>query len=76
MSDGHPRIAFIGAGSTTFTRMLLGDILSYPELRGATIALHDIDPERLETAEGVARLTAREAGAAPVIEAHIGRAHV
>jgi alpha-galactosidase len=70
MSDGHPKITFIGAGSTTFTRMLLGDILSYPELRGAAISLHDIDPERLETAEGVARLTAREAGAAPAIEAH------
>ena len=70
MSDGHPKIAFIGAGSTTFTRMLLGDILSYPELRGAAISLHDIDPERLETAEGVARLTAKEAGATPSIEAH------
>jgi alpha-galactosidase/6-phospho-beta-glucosidase family protein len=40
------RIAFVGAGSVEFTRDLLGDILSFPELAGATIALHDIDPER------------------------------
>ncbi len=68
--NAAPKITFIGAGSATFTRMLIGDILSYPELRGATISLHDIDPERLETAAGVARVTAEEAGAAPGIEAH------
>ena len=41
--------------------MLIADILGYPELREATISLHDIDPERLETAEGVARAIARPA---------------
>jgi alpha-galactosidase len=71
-TDG-PRITFIGAGSATFTRMLIGDILSYPELRGATLSLHDIDSERLETAAGVARVTAEEAGATPAIEAHADR---
>src|SRR5919206_480657 len=50
-----PRIAFIGAGSVEFTRKLLADVLSFPELAGSEIALHDIDPERLETAEAVAR---------------------
>ena len=69
-----PRITLIGAGSATFTRMLLGDILSFPELHGASIALHDIDPERLETAEGVARWTAANAGATPAITAHADRA--
>jgi alpha-galactosidase len=68
-----PKITFIGAGSATFTRMLIGDILSYPELREATISLHDIDPERLETAEGIARVTANEAGTSPRIEAHADR---
>ncbi len=33
-----------------FTKNLLTDILKFTELRGAAIALHDIDPERLETA--------------------------
>ena len=27
-----PRIAFVGAGSTVFTRNLVGDVLSLPEL--------------------------------------------
>jgi alpha-galactosidase len=73
MNPASPKITFIGAGSATFTRMLIGDILSYPELRGATLSLHDIDEERLATAEGVARVTAQEAGAAPAIEAHLDR---
>ena len=58
------RIAFIGAGSIEFTRDLLGDLLSFPELAGADIALHDIDPERLATAEAMARWTADQLGAA------------
>jgi alpha-galactosidase len=73
MNSVSPKITFIGAGSATFTRMLIGDILSYPELRGATLSLHDIDSERLETAAGVARVTAEEAGASPAIEAHADR---
>ena len=51
------RIAFIGAGSVEFTRNLLGDLLTFPELADATIALHDIDSERLATAEAMARWT-------------------
>ena len=42
-----PRIAFIGAGSLGFTRALVRDLLTYPRLRGATLALMDIDAERL-----------------------------
>jgi alpha-galactosidase len=67
------RIAFVGAGSVEFTRDLLGDILTFPELGGATIALHDIDPERLEAAEAMARWTARELAAPATIEAHLDR---
>jgi alpha-galactosidase len=67
------RIAFIGAGSVVFTRNLLGDIFSFPALRDAEIALHDIDGGRLESAEGMARLVARERGAAPRISAHADR---
>ena len=55
-----PRIAMIGAGSVVFVKNLLTDILSLPELRRCTIALHDIDAERLETAEGIARRAAEQ----------------
>lgn len=41
------KIAFIGAGSFGFTRGLVKDILSFPELSDCTLALMDIDPERL-----------------------------
>jgi len=41
------KIAFIGAGSFGFTRGLVKDILSFPALSDCTLALMDIDPERL-----------------------------
>lgn len=44
------KIAFIGAGSLGFTRGLVRDVLSFPLLQDATLALMDIDPERLEFA--------------------------
>jgi alpha-galactosidase len=66
-------IAFLGAGSVVFTRELLADILAFDELKGVTLALHDIDPERLETAEAIARKTAEQLGAAPVITTSLDR---
>jgi len=68
-----PKIAFIGAGSTVFAKNLLGDILSFPELSGATISLHDIDAERLRTSEVVARRVAATLEARPAIEATADR---
>jgi alpha-galactosidase len=67
------RIVLIGAGSVEFTRNLLGDFLSYPELHDATFALHDIDADRLATAERMAHWTAGVLGATPRIEAHLDR---
>jgi alpha-galactosidase len=63
----------VGAGSVVFTKNLLGDILAYPELRDAEIALHDIDPDRLETAASMAAMVARELGALPVVSTHLDR---
>ena len=42
------KIAFIGAGSFGFTRGLVRDILTFPELADSTLALMDIDRERLD----------------------------
>ncbi len=44
------KITFIGAGSLGFTRELVRDILTFPLLKDATLALMDIDAERLEFA--------------------------
>src|SRR3954447_20638385 len=67
------RIVLVGAGSVEFTRNLLGDFLSYPELRDAEIVLHDIDPDRLRTAQRMAEWTAGALGATPRIEASLDR---
>ena len=67
------RIVFIGAGSVEFTRNLLGDILTFPELADATIVLHDIDPERLETAAAMARWTNGAVEGRAAIETHLDR---
>jgi len=67
------RIVLVGAGSVEFTRNLLGDFLSYPEQRDATIVLHDIDPELLSTAAQMAHWTAGALGAKPRIEASLDR---
>ena len=51
------KIAFIGAGSLGFTSELVRDILTFPLLEDATLALMDINTERLEFAnQAVAKL--------------------
>ena len=67
------KIAFIGAGSVVFTKNLLTDVFKFPELRGTTVALHDIDPERLETAGMTARWTSGQLGAGATVEEHLDR---
>jgi alpha-galactosidase len=45
------KVTFIGAGSLGFTRGLVRDILTFPTMHDATIALMDIDPQRLSFAK-------------------------
>ena len=59
------RIAFIGAGSVVFTSNLLGDILAFDELADTEIVLHDIDADRLATAEGARTQRRQDARRAP-----------
>jgi alpha-galactosidase len=67
------RVAFVGAGSVEFTRDLVRDIFSFPELHEIELTLHDIDEGRLATAEQVARLGAARHGAHPTIRASLDR---
>lgn len=69
----HPKIAFIGAGSVVFTQGLLADLFAFPELKGAHIALHDIDPERLTTAQAAASYIAEHLGAHATVTGHADR---
>jgi alpha-galactosidase len=74
MASKQPvKIALIGAGSTVFTRNLLGDILGYPEFADAKIALHDIDERRLELSALVATNLAGHFHASPQIVATTDR---
>ncbi len=66
----NPRIAFIGAGSTVFMKNIIGDILQRPALSGATIALMDINPERLAESEIVASKLVATLGVPAGIETH------
>ena len=47
------KIVFIGAGSCGFTRGLVRDLLTFPSMRDAEIALVDINKERLNYARRV-----------------------
>jgi alpha-galactosidase len=65
------KITIIGAGSVEFTRNVLADLTSYRELHGdLTIALLDIDPERLDYANRAARQVVEVASAGYRVEAH------
>jgi alpha-galactosidase len=68
-----PRIAFVGAGSTVFTRNLIGDVLAQPELAGSTFALMDIDAGRLETSRKAAEELVAAHGAEAAVEATLDR---
>ena len=64
------KIAFIGAGSFGFTRGLVRDILTFPALADSTLALMDIDEERLNFIKaGVDRIVAAGNYPAKVISA-------
>lgn len=68
-----PKIALIGAGSVVFAKNLIGDILLFPELADAHIALMDIDAERLQTAQRMTEKVATATKSTPTISAHTDR---
>jgi alpha-galactosidase len=67
------KIAFIGAGSTVFMKNIVGDVLHKPALRGATLALMDIDAKRLEESALVARKLVASLGAPATVETHMNQ---
>ncbi|MES0361007.1 MAG: alpha-glucosidase/alpha-galactosidase [Anaerolineales bacterium] len=68
-----PKITFIGAGSTVFAKNLIGDLLSFPDLREVTISLHDLDVKRLDTTELIAQRISDSLNVNPVIETSTDR---
>lgn len=68
-----PRIAFIGAGSTIFAKSVLGDCILTPEIKDLEIALHDIDPVRLDDCKNMLTNIAANVGREVKIEAYLDR---
>jgi alpha-galactosidase len=56
------KISLIGAGSATFARRLLQDIVCVPELSDSTISLMDTNPERLALMSKYANKLVRDTG--------------
>jgi alpha-galactosidase len=67
------KIVIIGAGSHTFSKKLITDTLSYPELRNGTITLMDIVEEPLELIAAFARKLAAQQGFKTKIESTTDR---
>ncbi|WP_276255396.1 alpha-glucosidase/alpha-galactosidase [Halomontanus rarus] len=67
------KIAFIGAGSISFTRRLVRDILSFPELQESTLALMDIDEDRLEKSRAMTQVLVDEHDLPTTVEATTDR---
>jgi alpha-galactosidase len=78
VKQNHPKgavymkITFLGAGSTIFARNVLGDCMCSPVLRGADIALYDIDAGRLEESRRILSAINRGLGGHSKITAYHG----
>jgi len=68
------KIAFIGAGSLGFTRNLVRDILTFPLMTDAEIALMDINEERLDFARRAAERIVAEGKYPAKVTATLDRA--
>lgn len=67
------RISIIGAGSAVFSLGLIRDLALTPNLAGSTVSFMDIDEQRLQAVQRLARRYADEIGAQLTLEATTDR---
>jgi alpha-galactosidase len=67
------KIVLIGAGSAMFTQGLVADMIQSPDLGPWELGLVDIDPQALETAEGLSRRMVEARGAEITVSAATDR---
>ena len=68
------KVSIIGAGSVEFTRNVVTDLCSFPELHGSLeLSLHDVDPDRLRYAESLVRRIDEQSGSGAVVSADLDR---
>ena len=68
-----PKITIIEAGSLIFSRQLIWDILSFPQLSDGRISLMDIDRERLNLIAHLAQKVVEDKGWGAKIESTLDR---
>jgi alpha-galactosidase len=68
-----PKIVLIGAGSHVFSRHLITDIVSYPDLRDCTISLMDVAQDPLDLITAFARKLVHQHGFNTKIESTTNR---
>lgn len=66
------KITFLGAGSTVFSKNVLGDCLLTDSLKNIDIALYDIDPDRLEESYTVISTINKTYGKGAKIKKYLG----
>jgi alpha-galactosidase len=67
------KIVLLGAGSHTFSRNLITDVVSYPELRDSTITLMDIEKEPLDLIDSFGKRLVKQYGFNTKIESTLDR---
>lgn len=67
------KVAILGAGSVGFTRTLVRDILTVPELQDTRFSFHDINAHNLSMVEQLVRRDIESAGLPATIEAQLDR---
>ena len=67
-----PKITLMGAGSTVFAKNVLGDSMMTPALAESTIALYDIDSQRLQDSRMMLENINRNNGNKARVEAYLG----
>ena len=68
------KVAFIGAGSVEFTRNVVTDLCTSPELNGdLDLALHDVSAERLAHAQALATRIVAQTGSGASVTASADR---
>ena len=70
------KIVLVGAGSAMFTQGLVADMILSPDMGPWELGLVDIDPQALETAEGLSRRMVEARGADIAISASTDRRDV
>src|SRR5258707_13000932 len=70
------KVTMVGAGSAVFARQIITDVLAVDGLDSRTVALVDIDAERLELARAIAQKLVELSGKKWKVEASTDRAEV